>query len=71
MSAAEGLVGYGWWEDYTAELRTAMRRWVQEVLLRDPHMTNLAADRLIASLSPSKIDDLARRAYLGLPATDF
>lgn len=48
-----------------------MRRWVREVLLAGHHQTELEADRLIASLSPAKVDDLARRAHHGLPATDF
>ena len=71
MSAAEGLESYGWWRDYRAGLRDTMRGWVRGVLVPARQMTDAQADRFIASLGPAKVDDLARRALLGLPAHDF
>lgn len=71
MSAAEGLEAYGWWGRYRPAIRAEMRAWVREMLVKRPQMTDLEADRLIASLSEAKVDELARRAFEGRDATDF
>lgn len=71
LRATNGLQQDGWWHRVRPAERARARGWVRWTLLRDPHMTDAAADRFIASLSVAKREDLLRRAAAGAGAWGF
>ncbi|NMJ44306.1 hypothetical protein GWK16_23870 [Roseomonas sp. JC162] len=65
------LASDGWWSRHPADHVAAARRWVRWRLLSDPHMTDAACDRFIASLDEDKRGDLVRRAVEGHSPAGF
>ncbi len=68
--AAGGLASDYWWNQCSAATRAKAREWVKLLLLA-PDLTELEADRFVASLSPGKCEDLIRRAVNGHGTAGF
>lgn len=69
--AASGLPSDYWWNELTMERADEARRWVKDVLLGLPQMSDAHADRFIASLDPPKREELVRRAMAATTAVGF
>jgi hypothetical protein len=68
---AGGLAGDGWWLRQSLASRRLMIEWVRNVLLAEPHRSDMVCEMLVMSLSAGKREELAFRASMGIGAVGF